>query len=279
MKLKFQGPVLMIFLVLFIGGTILVAGGPRYTCAYVTQGADCGLRVETAKDFVEVTNLNPGDRKNSYLTVYNDDSNELSYFFNLVKDDNESKPGEYNGEIGRELDELLELTAERNGEVLYQGPFGNFEELAMGDLPAGANQRLDIKVYLPGDTSNAYQGSSVTVKFAFRAACDGPGPDKPALKVFKFNDLNRNGVWYENEPAIPGWKVNINGTEYITPVNLSSPKPGGYTITEETRAGWRATTPTSVETILAKKESKTVTFGGSAPGSDKASLKVHKSND
>ena len=75
----------------------------------------------------------------------------------------------------------------------------------------------------------------------------------PAIKIWKFNDLNRDGVKDANEPTLDGWQMNIqpaiNGVGACTTAggfcafeNLSL---GVYEITEALQSGWMPTTDPS----------------------------------
>lgn len=280
MKLKVASSIISIFVVVLTGAVLMFAGGPHHSYAFVTSGKDCGLRVDVAPNYVDVTNLNPGDNKDSYLTVHNDGEGQLTYYFDIAKTG--GIKGMYRGLTGGELDEKLVLTVERQGVTLYSGPVSGFSKLNMGSLAAGGSQQIDIKVHLPGaETGNEYQGASVTIKFEFSATCGGGG-DGSTLTVRKFHDRNDNGEWDQGEPEITGWKVLINGTEYRTPVNQSF-EPGAYTIREVMEPDWRATMPIEVNVTLGENEHKDVLFGNYRPGGggggDRQSLTIHKFND
>ncbi len=75
----------------------------------------------------------------------------------------------------------------------------------------------------------------------------------PAIKIWKFHDLNGNGVKDANEPTLDGWEMNIqpaiNGIGSCTTVggfcafqNLSV---GAYVVTETMQPGWSTTTGAS----------------------------------
>jgi len=77
------------------------------------------------------------------------------------------------------------------------------------------------------------------------------------ISGYKFLDLNMNGVWDDGEEAIPGWGISLSGTTIGgLPVIESTTTdadgaysfvdlmPGVYFVSEETRDGWYATTPT-----------------------------------
>lgn len=129
-------------------------------------------------EFVDVGNLNPGDRKSSYLTVHNDGEYPLTYSMDIKKTD--GKKGEFRGLVGHELDEILEFIVERDdGTVLFDGLLGDFERLDFGKMSAGAQEKVYIKVYFPEEADNEYQGSNVTIKFAFHATCEAGSSDDP----------------------------------------------------------------------------------------------------
>lgn len=297
MRLKFASSVISIVVVLITCIALLLADNPRYTHAFVVKGADCGLRVEASPDYVDVNNLNPGDKKSSYLTVHNDGAKELTYFFEIEKTG--GKPGEYRGVAGRELAEKLEFTIERNGVLYFEGLVSEFnKEKQKGiKLAAGDQDKLDITVHLPGEeTGNEYQGASVTVKFAFWATCNnggddddengddgGGGGDSQSLTIRKFNDLNGNGTWDSGEPEIHDWKVFINDREYKTPVTIT--QTGTYTIREEQRDSWQQTAPEpvgeAVTVTLGKNETITLSFGNfyHGIGGGGSTLTVRKFHD
>ena len=73
----------------------------------------------------------------------------------------------------------------------------------------------------------------------------------------KFEDLNANGQWDANEPGLPGWTINLVGSDVQgNPVNLStttdsngaysfSVPPGTYTVSEVLQSGWTQSYPAS----------------------------------
>jgi hypothetical protein len=81
-----------------------------------------------------------------------------------------------------------------------------------------------------------------------------------ALVGYKFEDLNGNGVWEGNpatpwlpgnEPPVAGWAFTLSGPENRQVVTGADGRfeilvtaAGNYVLTEESRSGWRATTPT-----------------------------------
>ena len=169
-KLKIISPIAMILLVLTVSGVLLALSGAGRTFAFVVEGNDCGLEVRVAEEFTDVSNLNPGDTKDSYLTVSNAGSGTFKYFFDIRKI--RSTAGGYRGQDGKPLDEILQMKVKRGDETLFEGLVSDFTEKDMGDLAAGGEQQLGISVYFPEEAGNEYQGADVTVQFKFRAICD-----------------------------------------------------------------------------------------------------------
>lgn len=166
-KTKITGSVTMILMVLMVWGAVSILANPGSTYAFVTEGADLGLRVEASKDLVDVGNLGPGDNRESYLTAYNDGENPFTYYFDMIETDRKS--GTYRDGTGKDIAEILVFTVERYGDELFSGTLKEFKELNMGRLDPGDSEQINVSVYFPADADNAYQGSSVTVRFAFRA--------------------------------------------------------------------------------------------------------------
>jgi LPXTG-motif cell wall-anchored protein len=273
---KMLAPIATILIVLLVSSMLLIMTGPGMSYAIDVNSGDCGLVVTASGELVDVTNLNPGDNKASYLIAENTKDMPLTYYFDIQKVG--SLNGFYRGLIGKPLDEVLQITVKRGGVELFHGMLEDFVELDMGVLGGGESQQIDIAVSLYGpDVGNEYQGASVTVRFMFRSECTGTG----TLDVRKFRDNNRNGVWDPGEPEILNWKVYINGEEYTTPVIGLQLEPGTYTVTEETRNGWIASTDISKAVIVEKGKQQTVLFGnyprGSSPQGN--SLTVRKFND
>jgi hypothetical protein len=113
-----------------------------------------------------------------------------------------------------------------------------------------------------------------------------PGDEEASLAVYKFYDADADGIWDDGEEEIEGWIIYINDEKYSTPQTLEL-EPGTYTVREEAREGWRASTPTEYTVTLVAGAQETVLFGNyetpspppPPPPSGKASLAVYKFND
>lgn len=275
-NIKMMAPLATILIVLLVSSTLLFMADPGTSYAIDVDSVDCGLVVTTSDEPMDVSNLNPGDNKSSYLIVENTNATQLRYYFNIEKTG--SLKGFYRGLAGGSLDEVLQVTVARGGDELFHGLIDEFEELDMGELGGGESQQIDIMVHLSGpDVGNEYQGANVTVRFKFRSECTDTG----TLEVRKFRDDNQNGVWDSGEPEISNWKVYINGQEYRTPVIGLQLEPDTYTVTEENRSGWIAGTGISRTVTLEKGEHQVILFGNYPERTtpDGNSLTVRKFND
>ncbi len=73
-------------------------------------------------------------------------------------------------------------------------------------------------------------------------------PTNGSLSGQKFNDLNGNGVWDADEPALAGWTIHLSNGQTATTdassyyyfLNLL---PGSYTVSEVQQSGWVQTVP------------------------------------
>mgnify|MGYP000892791752 CR=1 FL=1 len=176
-KLKMISPIATILLVLLVSGTLLIMSGAGSTFAAFVDGESHGLTVTVEEGFTEggdndVSNLTPGDTKYSYLTVSNEGTSRLRYYFDVIEVG--SKAGSYRGEEGEHLKNILLMRIERGGQKLFEGnpTVGEviaFPEKDMGVLGVGEEERIDIWVDFPKEAGNEYQGSEVTVRFKFRA--------------------------------------------------------------------------------------------------------------
>lgn len=200
---------------------IILLTFPSSSQAFVEEGEECGLVVETADDYVDVTNLNPGDLKSSYLIVNNENDNPFQYFMNMSMIDRTE--GVYPGLDGKSLDEVLQITLLAEDEVngvpieLFQGLITEFEDeygeegMDLGTLAGNDSQKIIVSIYLPGEeTDNHYQGASVTINYSFRAICNGIviPPDPPGVDP-NDNDENNNDIHEEIDPEDPEVEPDI----------------------------------------------------------------------
>jgi len=202
-KFKPVASLVTILMVLIAITGLLVLAAPRSSFAISVDSGNCGLTVETPGDPVDVSNLNPGDTKSSYLIVHNSKDTPFNYFFDIVKTG--STAGQYPGLEGKHLDEIMIFTIERGGLILFQGLLSQFNELNMGTLSGNANQRIDVTVHFPPDAGNEYQGAGVSVLFKLRSVCTPEEEGVPPADTV-------------TPPAPPGTPVVISPPEDIDTV-------------------------------------------------------------
>ncbi len=83
-----------------------------------------------------------------------------------------------------------------------------------------------------------------------------PTPTPPCsaeLCVFKFNDLNGNGVHDPGEPLLAGWTIHVTDPNMTVVANMATgaqgsfcigvPAPVAYTVSEVPQNGWTQTFP------------------------------------
>ncbi len=222
-KSKLIGSLSTMLMVVMVWGALSIMANPGSTYAFVTKGAECGLRVQASESpFVDVGNLSPGDKKGSYLTVYNDGENPLTYYMDIIRKGgksgvfwNQDRTG--TAETGAMLEDILEFTILRENEELFSGLLKDFKELQMGELAAGQHENIDVQVCFPGEEAdNSYQGSSVTVQFAFRAECESGGGGG--------DDDDRGGGDTRDRPEPPDEEIEFEPQE--EPSSPPAEEPG-----------------------------------------------------
>lgn len=88
------------------------------------------------------------------------------------------------------------------------------------------------------------------------------------ISGFKFDDLNGDGDWDQNEPPLSGVTINLSGDASATTTTsgagfyeFANLSPGSYTVSEVVPAGYTNTTPVSVNLTLAGGDQQQVNFG------------------
>ena len=144
-----------------------------------------------------------------------------------------------------------------NGPVYLTTLTNSFGEYEFTGLKAG--EYTVSETMLPGWHNFSPQTYSLTLMSGSLEVRDFLNMPFGSISGYKFQDLNLNGAWDAGEVAIPGWGVYLNGmTIGGLPVSLATTTdaagmysffdlmPGLYTVSEESRPGWVATTPTLI---------------------------------
>ncbi len=100
-----------------------------------------------------------------------------------------------------------------------------------------------------------------------------------SIDVFKFNDKNGNGNWNLGEPGINGWQMNLYAGSGCTGSLISQENthglynadfynlvPGSYSVNEERKDGWIATTSDCINTTISSGEHEHIYFGNQETG-------------
>ena len=102
--------------------------------------------------------------------------------------------------------------------------------------------------------------------------CRSDVPATGSLCVTKFEDLNRDGTQDFAEPLLSGWTFTVTDSNNVTigsittapdgsPQNCLTLPAGAYSITEQLRSGWTATTPIVQTVTVSSGQTVTATFG------------------
>lgn len=146
--------------------------------AYEIVGESNGLTIAVQSDYVDTGNLNPGDKKDSSLTLTNTGEDTLTVYIRTDIISQETRGGGYladvmrltikDGDTAVNDDEIFSDAAEK----------GNIQ---IGRMAPGAVKILNFHVEFPAelpdgkDLGNEYQGASMNVKWVFTTESSGNG--------------------------------------------------------------------------------------------------------
>lgn len=148
--------------------------------AYATVGVDvgenqCGLVIEASGDGEDISNLYPGDSKQSQLILTNEGSNPINSIAmkTQIVNDSELSPR------GGNLADVLRLTIKNGDEFLIDNlPFrdaANLSAIELGQMESGSEMVLEFSLFFPTTSGNEYQGSSFQANWYFTTSCDSNG--------------------------------------------------------------------------------------------------------
>lgn len=114
-------------------------------------------------------------------------------------------------------------------------------------------------------TANVIVGQVTNVNFGNKMQGTGE------LCIYKFHDMNRNGIQDAAEPRLPNWSFIVtdpNGTVSTLVTDslgrICNTFPlGTYSVVEEPQTGWTPTTPTTQTVVVTAGTGSKVTFGNS----------------
>jgi hypothetical protein len=162
--------------------------------------------------------------------------------------------------------------------------------LVYSDISLGTGAHLDGRAFAQTGQVTLASGGTVT-----RCTTPAPAPAPPStgLSIFKFNDLNGNGVYEPalGESPLAGKQVTITGpngysnstsTNWAGLIILTGLVPGTYIVTETVLPGWTTPNPQTVTVLannmtpvkFADKPQLGPTVGGTVMPVDKGGLLI-----
>lgn len=155
-------------------------------------GTDLGLEVvPSGTKLFDLTNLNPGDRKEAKIDIKNNYTLPFEVFMRTERTSPQPQLGE------ADLFKQLILTIYLNNSKIYSGPMKDYatSNISLGNFNPNSEKELRAIVHLPGPgTGNEFQGKSLEVKWYFIAELtksedprDPEGPRNPTRPTIPIN--------------------------------------------------------------------------------------------
>jgi uncharacterized repeat protein (TIGR01451 family) len=146
---------------------------------------------------------------------------------------------------------------------LYFGPLTPGEYIVTETLQDGWTNTTLLSqsvTVVDGQTAELWFGNVPTID----------EPEEGDLIVYKFHDLNENGVFDAGEPMLEGWEFVLSAdgsavasgmTDSSGELLFSGLEPGAYTVTETLEDGWFNTTPLTQAVTVVAGETASLWFG------------------
>jgi hypothetical protein len=129
--------------------------------------------------------MRPGDLVTDTVTLGN--TGTLPGDLSLATSNLVDTPGAGGGALSSKLDlRIRDVTAPASPVTLYDNKIGALTPLALGTLPAGDSRIYEFRVSFPNagpGAENAYQGSSMSIRFDWSAVNNGPDTDPPDTTI------------------------------------------------------------------------------------------------
>lgn len=169
-----------IFAALAAALVFLLGALPALAAGIEVVGAEEGLvLIPAGESLFDLDKMSPGDTLEAAIKLRNDYSRWYHLWIKagaIIADE-------------PSLFEVMELTVNYGGDLLYQGPVEGFavgKALYLGRYEPGQSGELQVTVHLPGpETGNEYQGKSASVQWIFSAQASEEvviEPEEPGLE-------------------------------------------------------------------------------------------------
>ncbi|MFG6118821.1 MULTISPECIES: LPXTG cell wall anchor domain-containing protein [Thalassobacillus] len=179
---------------------VLILVIPNHPLAETNGKKEIDISTSPKNVLFNTDNIKPGDTITREITIKNNGLQDFRYLFT----------SEFSKGSKMFYDALL-LTVKDKENILFDGMLKDFKELEPRPLLHGTFETLELRVEMPYELGNEYQGLNAKVSFKFYA--DGKITDKPD----------------EENPESPGDKDNQE-----SPSTLGTPTNGGGSGTPQT---------------------------------------------
>ncbi|MBW4082096.1 hypothetical protein [Paenibacillus sp. S150] len=154
MKKKYHKTIIGVYILIVLAGVVWHAGG-----ASAEDTIKLTVNSHTTS-MAKMGNMQPGDVTSSDYTVINEGNEPFSYYvdFKFMSGD-------------RELYNILQMTLQKEGVILYSGVMSEAEgQVAVGMLAGGGQEAIQMDVTFPYEAGNEYQAKTASVAFVFSAS-------------------------------------------------------------------------------------------------------------
>ncbi|CAH1210297.1 hypothetical protein PAECIP111892_03457 [Paenibacillus auburnensis] len=164
MKKRYHMTIIGAYILIVLIGVIWHAGG-------VSAEDTIKLTVNShTKSTAIMSNMQPGDKSASEYTVINEGSEPFDYFVDFEF---------LSGDV--DLYNILQMTLQKEGVILYSGVMSQAEgRVAIGSLPGGGTEAIQMDVVFPAEAGNEFQGKKVGVAFNFTASASPQPSTEPS---------------------------------------------------------------------------------------------------
>lgn len=184
-------PSVFLFFVFLIKSEYAFANDMEFT------GKDKGFAISCDDNFLNITNLSPGDDVISSIKI----KNRQSFPFTLFLKAERAKVFLWNKADEADLFKKLRLTVSYKGSEIYSGFMNEIENdgICLGNFSPGSEEKLMVHINLPApEMGNEYQNKSVKVTWIFTAKAshgesEDPGDEGNDSGDKKPGDNNRSG--------------------------------------------------------------------------------------
>lgn len=193
-------------------------------------GDNCGLIIKASDKKEDTSNLNPGDIKQTKLTLINGGNNRIEQVYiktNIIAN-SELSPR------GGNLADILKLTIkDGNNTIIDDLSFRNAAKISsksLGPMDAGEEKVLDFIINFPSSADNDYQGASFQTNWTFTTTCTGSSsggdtgggggrsddpedsdqPEEPGGDISVPDEDIPAGPIDEEEPSVPDIEITVD---------------------------------------------------------------------